>query len=96
MQQISCPFCGNRNETEFNCVGELIQRPENALEATDQEWTDYLYFRKNKMGLHTEIWRHTYGCRQWFLADRDTVTHEITKTRMNPQDHIKLIEGGDS
>ena len=81
MQQIQCPWCGPRNETEFTCAGELVIRPKDALNASDKEWTDYLYFRANKKGTHTEVWRHTFGCRQWFEADRNTVTHEVTDTR---------------
>lgn len=81
MLLVKCPFCGERDETEFTCGGELISRPEDALNASDQAWTDYLYFRDNRMGLHTEVWRHTSGCRQWFLAERNTVTHQIASTR---------------
>jgi len=82
MQQIDCPWCGKRNETEFTCGGELVIRPQDALNSSDQDWTDYLYFRDNRKGVHTEVWRHTFGCRQWFKADRDTLTHEVIKTRM--------------
>lgn len=82
MQQIDCPWCGKRNETEFTCVGELVRRPQDALNASDEEWTDYLYFRDNLKGVHREVWRHTFGCRQWFEADRNTLTHEVLQTYM--------------
>ena len=81
MQQIQCPWCGTRDETEFTSAGELVRRPLDALAASDQEWTDYLYFRTNTLGEHTEVWRHTHGCRQWFKVDRDTVTHTVSNTR---------------
>lgn len=81
MQLIDCPWCGKRNETEFTCGGELIVRPEDALNADDQAWTDYLYFRENIRGVHTEVWRHTFGCRQWFKVDRNTVTHDVINVR---------------
>lgn len=77
MQQINCPWCGLRDEIEFTCAGELISRPEDALAASDKDWVDYLYLRQNQKGVHTEVWRHTIGCRQWFQVDRDTVTHKI-------------------
>lgn len=89
MQQIDCPWCGKRNETEFTCGGELITRPEDALNASDQAWTDYLYFRDNKKGVHTEVWRHTYGCRQWFKAERNTLTHEVMTTRMIAEEIVE-------
>ena len=81
MLQITCPWCGKRDEPEFTCGGELPVRPEPALQASDEEWTNYLYFRNNKKGLHTEVWRHTHGCRQWFIADRDTMNHEVRNIR---------------
>ena len=81
MQQIDCPWCGKRNETEFTCGGELTSRPQDALGADDKAWTDYLYFRTNTKGVHTEVWRHTFGCRQWFKADRNTLTHQVVNTR---------------
>jgi len=78
MQQIDCPWCGKRNEEEFTCGGELISRPQVPESASDQEWTDYLYFRNNLKGIHTEVWRHTAGCRMWFMLERDTVNHAIS------------------
>jgi heterotetrameric sarcosine oxidase delta subunit len=35
---------------------------------------------KSPRGKHIEFWHHIFGCRQWFRAQRDTVTHEIFKT----------------
>ena len=80
MLLVACPWCGVRDETEFTCAGELVNRPQDALEATDQEWTDYLWFRDNRKGLQTEVWRHDWGCRQWFVVERDTLTHRIHAT----------------
>jgi sarcosine oxidase, subunit delta len=76
MLLISCPNCGPRNETEFHCGGEShITRP--ALDCSDHEWADYLYFRSNPKGLTFERWRHSYGCGRWFNLVRDTRTHAI-------------------
>jgi len=33
--------------------------------------------RKNPKGVHYERWMHAKGCRRYFYAARDTVTHEI-------------------
>ena len=45
---------------------------------SDAEWADYLFYRNNLMGPHRERWLHSFGCRQWFIAERYTVTHEIS------------------
>lgn len=43
MMQIPCPWCGMRDEPEFVYGGTThIVRP--GLEATDQQWGDYLFF----------------------------------------------------
>jgi sarcosine oxidase subunit delta len=76
MMTLNCPWCGARPENEFQCGGTShIQRP--ALDCSDETWGDYLFGRANPRGLHTERWRHTYGCSQWFNVLRDTVNHEI-------------------
>jgi heterotetrameric sarcosine oxidase delta subunit len=78
MLLIPCPWCGERDETEFHCGGQShIARPANADRLTDAEWADYLYMRENPKGLHFERWHHSSGCRRWFNVARDTVTHEI-------------------
>ena len=76
MMSIPCPFCGRRDENEFNCGGTShISRPSS--EASDAQWGDYLFFRDNPKGVHLERWRHTAGCGQWFNVARHTLTHEI-------------------
>ena len=46
MMLIPCPWCGPRNDAEFTPGGEAhITRP--ALTVNDQQWGEYLYFRKN-------------------------------------------------
>ena len=76
MMQLHCPWCGARPENEFHCGGTTaIARP--ALDCSDAEWGEYLFFRANPRGDHAERWRHTFGCGQWFNVLRDTVSHEI-------------------
>jgi sarcosine oxidase subunit delta len=78
MLRIECPWCGDRDETEFTFGGQAhIQRPSSPEKATDAEWAEYLFYRDNPKGEHHERWVHSYGCRQWFNLTRDTVTHEI-------------------
>ena len=77
MLLIPCPWCGPRNDSEFTPGGEAhIARPPAA--ASDQQWGDYLYYRKNIKGPQLERWFHAYGCRRWLNVARDSVTHDIT------------------
>ena len=81
MLLIKCPWCGERDETEFSYGGEAaIKRPLDPETLDDKQWADYLFMRKNSRGLFLEQWNHSLGCRQWFLVERNTVTYEITKT----------------
>jgi sarcosine oxidase subunit delta len=68
MLRIPCPNCGVRDQDEFRCGGEApIMRP--AAPEHDRK------------GPHLERWLHTFGCKEWFLIRRDTLTHEITEVR---------------
>lgn len=78
MLLIECPWCGARDESEFTYGGEAhVIRPKNPDSATDEQWADYLFFRKNRKGDHLEQWSHASGCRRWFNVRRDTVTYEV-------------------
>ena len=78
MMLIPCPWCGPRPETEFTYGEDAVPvRPADPAAVSDQEWTDYVYFRENPKGLHKELWFHGAGCHHWFVVERDTVTHEI-------------------
>ena len=79
MLRIPCPFCGLRDEPEFSFGGPAhVPRPPYA--ADDAVWTEYLFTRDNRVGVHFERWCHTYGCGRWFNMARDTQTHAILKT----------------
>lgn len=80
MMRITCPWCGERDQTEFQFGGEThITRPGPAEEVSDAEWANYMFYRENPKGIHYERWVHSFGCRQWFNMARDTVTHEIVE-----------------
>ena len=80
MLLISCPFCGERDETEFRCGGEAhIVRPRQPASLSDDQWADYLFMRSNPKGIHFERWRHVHGCGRWFNLARDTVSDRILK-----------------
>lgn len=78
MLQIKCPWCGERAESEFGYGGEAdIERPADPASLSDREWGDYVFMRKNPMGLLRERWVHSHGCRRWFVIERDTVTYKV-------------------
>ncbi len=79
MMLIDCPECGPRNENEFHYGGQAhVPYPEaGGAHLTDQEWSEYLFFRDNTKGAFAERWLHSAGCRRWFNAVRDTVTYEF-------------------
>ncbi|MDZ4731171.1 MAG: sarcosine oxidase subunit delta [Xanthomonadales bacterium] len=85
MLRINCPWCGTRDQNEFRNGGEAtVLRPADPQSASDDEWADYLFYRNNVKGVHQERWLHSFGCRQWFIATRDTVTHEFVDTHPLP------------
>jgi heterotetrameric sarcosine oxidase delta subunit len=75
MLLIPCPWCGPRDEPEFQFGGEPATRP--SADVTDETWANYLYLKNNRKGGHRELWCHAGGCGQWFTLERDTLTHEI-------------------
>jgi sarcosine oxidase subunit delta len=77
---LTCPWCGTRNVSEFAYGGSLAARPDPA-DATPREWRDYLYLRDNTRGWVAERWYHRAGCRQFFVAERDTVTDQTRAPR---------------
>jgi len=78
MLLIPCPWCGDREETEFSYGGQAdVAYPADPAALADEEWARYLFVRGNPHGALRERWVHTHGCRRWFVVERDTVTHEI-------------------
>ena len=79
---IHCPYCEeSREEEEFSYAGEAhIARPLDPEALTDEQWGDYLFFRKNTRGLHHEMWFHAAGCRRFFNVSRNTVSYEIVES----------------
>lgn len=75
---IRCPFCGERDISEFAHGGEAhIARPEDAEELSDSEWAGFLFMRANPKGVIAERWNHQAGCRRWFNMLRNTATDDI-------------------
>ena len=45
---INCPYCGERDQSEFSAGGEAhIVRPKQPTELSDDQWAEYLFMRKN-------------------------------------------------
>jgi methylglutamate dehydrogenase subunit B len=84
--RIPCPFCGERDLSEFVTRGEAAPpRPATQIDAppeTAQAMHDYVYLRDNPAGPAREYWYHAYGCRRWLLVERDTRTHVIASARL--------------
>jgi heterotetrameric sarcosine oxidase delta subunit len=78
MLLVPCPWCGPRPEVEFRYGGQAgVVYPDDPEAADDARWAEYLFMRDNPKGPFRERWAHTAGCRRWFEASRDTVTHEF-------------------
>ena len=87
MLEIKCPYCGKRAQNEFSYGGDAkIKRPELGKEISDKEWDNFVYYRDNPNGKHSELWHHISGCRQWFKVLRDTASHEIFNTAKLEED----------
>jgi heterotetrameric sarcosine oxidase delta subunit len=80
---LECPNCGPREVTDFGFGGEVSARPTG--KPSPRELNAYIYFRRNVAGFQREWWQHRSGCRQWFLAERDTRTNQVLWTKL-PED----------
>ena len=75
---LRCPNCGERSVYDFRFGGEVTNRP--APDAPPEAWTHYFYYRQNEAGHQREWWYHKFGCRRWFLAERDTRNNRVERT----------------
>ena len=49
MIRINCPYCGERDHSEFSYGGDAsIKYP--SLDSSEKEWTNAIFFRKNIKG----------------------------------------------
>jgi methylglutamate dehydrogenase subunit B len=76
--RIPCPFCGERDHSEFVFSGPAdIARPAFTEAEPTRAAFEAVYLRENPKGPSTELWYHQSGCRGWLRVRRDTSTHEI-------------------
>lgn len=77
MQIFPCPFCGPRDEREFQFSTEAGKtRPEPAADVSDADWATYLYMNAAPKGAAREVWLHL-TCGEYFVMTRDTVTRAV-------------------
>lgn len=78
MLLLTCPWCGPRDETEYDYGGQAhVPYPADPSALSDAEWAEYLFYRDNPSGPYAERWAHSGGCRKWFNVLRDTRTYEV-------------------
>ena len=76
--RIQCPFCGERDSSEFTYLGDAhCERPDPSAPDSQARFFEAIYLRENPAGRHTDLWYHGLGCRSWLRIERDTKTHEI-------------------
>jgi methylglutamate dehydrogenase subunit B len=76
--RIQCPFCGERDASEFAYLGAAdCERPDPQAPDAQARFVAAVYLRNNPAGPHGELWYHASGCRSWLRVTRDTRTHEI-------------------
>jgi sarcosine oxidase subunit delta len=80
MLRIPCPWCGERDETEFRYKGDA-EAPRPPAGATPEAFTAFVYERGNPHGWHREWWLHVAGCRRLLAVTRHTLTHEIRSVK---------------
>ena len=75
---IECPFCGERDLSEFVYHGDAnAVRPDPDATDAPERFFEEVYLRDNPAGPHEELWYHGSGCRSWLRVRRNTRTHEI-------------------
>ncbi|WP_417597302.1 sarcosine oxidase subunit delta [Oceanospirillum sp.] len=77
MKMMTCPLNGLRNINEFVFGGEVTALPD--LQATDQAWAEYTFYKNNSTGVVREWWYHS-ASGYWFVAERDRTSEQIIRT----------------
>ena len=84
--RIECPFCGERDVSEFAYLGDAhFERPDHDAPDAQTRFVEAVYLRDNPAGPHEELWYHASGCRSWLRVTRNTRTHEILAVRFARQ-----------
>ena len=95
MMQLTCPWCGPRDETEYHYGGQAhVPYPASPDDLSDAEWAEYLFYRDNPKGPFAERWMHSVGCRRWFNVLRDTATYEVLTSYRLDEPRPELPQAG--
>ncbi|MBL8583363.1 MAG: sarcosine oxidase subunit delta family protein [Rhizobiaceae bacterium] len=79
---IPCPYCGQRDVSEFTYQGDGNRTRPNPSSTDRAAWNAYVYDRTNPAGEHREIWQHSGGCRAHIVVVRNTLTHAVVASSM--------------
>ena len=94
MLRIPCPYCGERDHSEFSYGGPAdLVYPDIDCEDLDV-WSEAVFCRDNPRGPQREFWHHLQGCRLWMVVERDTLTHEIAGAQPVQAALKPIIESG--
>ena len=77
MLLIPCPYCGPRDQSEFDYGGRVIALP--GLEASAEDWHQALHLSCDNDRRVDEHWYHGAGCERWIRVSRDLYSHEISE-----------------
>ena len=84
MLLIKCPWCGERDESEFDYGGRALDWP--ALDAGRDAWHTALHLGNEDAPTVDELWYHGAGCERWIRLRRDLSTHEFVTRDPRAQD----------
>ncbi len=91
--RIPCPFCGERDLSEFAYLGAAdIARPDPSVPGALEKFVDAVYLRDNPAGPLAELWYHGSGCRSWLRVTRNTRSHEILACILRRNDEAEMSE----
>jgi len=67
--RIRCPYCGEREFTEFSYLGDAVfERPNPGASDIAAKFVEAVYLRDNPAGSHEELWYHSFGCRSCYAS----------------------------
>jgi len=64
-----------------------LKRPQ--VTASDIEWYNYVYGKRNVHGVQKEWCYHRFSCKQWFLVVHDTSSNQVLETFLPADDKVK-------
>jgi sarcosine oxidase subunit delta len=75
MLLIPCPYCGERDESEFDYGGRAVEFP--VLSAPRDEWHRALHLSCDAGEDADEYWYHSAGCERWIRLRRNLASHDF-------------------